>query len=368
MSLDLGGCYKIKFKAVLELVAANSCSLHVLRLQRSTNDVLDDGVDVDSDLYNDIDFYGHKSGELEALLQAAPALQVLEADLSPSYTIVGDDVRPLTPLLRREGVFKPLRLGHLYADVQDEDELLELLGCVADTSMLSGLKLCSSTLHLPAVLDAVVDAVVASKLALLTLYQCDLGPASATALVRLLSSPTMTRLCIAFDGSTMLFNEDAAVLLANALRTNRTLTSLEFTNCDLWRAPAAGAALLSSLVAHPSLRALTWYEEYIFQRHPAALASNVLHALLAADAPALKFLWLGALGEDGLGPLLDALPRNTHLHTLLFDLIGLSDVFVHDRMLPAVRANTSLRQLLSRETWTGFKGRTLSRSCSRQPC
>ncbi len=54
--------------------------------------------------------------------------------------------------------------------------------------------------------------------------------------------------------------------------------------------------------------------------------------------------------EDVLGPLFDALPHNTHLHTLDCDgAKSMSYAFARDRMLPAVRANTSLRRLFDPE-------------------
>jgi hypothetical protein len=43
--------------------------------------------------------------------------------------------------------------------------------------------------------------------------------------------------------------------------------------------------------------------------------------------------------------LFDALPANTHLRTLRCGFSMLSDAFVRDGLLPAVRANSSLREL-----------------------
>jgi hypothetical protein len=54
------------------------------------------------------------------------------------------------------------------------------------------------------------------------------------------------------------------------------------------------------------------------------------------------------LGDAGLRLLFDALPGNTHLRTLDCRRNTLSDAFVRDELLPAVRANASLHKL---ETW-----------------
>jgi hypothetical protein len=68
---------------------------------------------------------------------------------------------------------------------------------------------------------------------------------------------------------------------------------------------------------------------------------------VAANAPALQLLDVSSceLGDDGLGPLVDALAINTHLRTLECEANNLSAVFARKRLLPAVVTNTSLRRL-----------------------
>jgi hypothetical protein len=51
------------------------------------------------------------------------------------------------------------------------------------------------------------------------------------------------------------------------------------------------------------------------------------------------------LFDAGLGSWLDALPANTHLRTLSCGDNEESEAFVCERLLPAVRANSSLREL-----------------------
>jgi hypothetical protein len=57
------------------------------------------------------------------------------------------------------------------------------------------------------------------------------------------------------------------------------------------------------------------------------------------------------LGDEGLGPLFDALPAHTRLRKLFCDRNGMSEAFVRDRLLPAVRANRSLRELELQLPW-----------------
>ncbi len=78
---------------------------------------------------------------------------------------------------------------------------------------------------------------------------------------------------------------------------------------------------------------------------------QALGALVAADAPALTELDVsnGCLGDAGMGPLIDALPLNTHLRTLIIVYACITEAFTAQRLLPAVRANASLRELTAFE-------------------
>jgi hypothetical protein len=83
------------------------------------------------------------------------------------------------------------------------------------------------------------------------------------------------------------------------------------------------------------------------QRAGRAGVGTALGVLLAADAPALTELDVRRcnLGDAGLGPLLEALPANTHLRTLKCTGNNTTGAFAADVLLPAVCANTSLRAL-----------------------
>ena len=77
-----------------------------------------------------------------------------------------------------------------------------------------------------------------------------------------------------------------------------------------------------------------------------AVFGHALGRLVAADAPALKKLKVTFRGPVAgvLGPLIDALPHNTHLQKLKSWRGNLGADF-EERLLPAVRTNTSLRKL-----------------------
>jgi hypothetical protein len=123
-------------------------------------------------------------------------------------------------------------------------------------------------------------------------------------------------------------------------------------NVISWDDTSAVLTLLSSLVAHPSLRELNLEknefgyadgerDEYLHS------AGATLFALVAANAPALTKLDLTccSLMDKGLRLMFDALPHNTHLRTLFVAGNHFSEVFARDVVLPAVQSNTSLLEL-----------------------
>jgi hypothetical protein len=68
-------------------------------------------------------------------------------------------------------------------------------------------------------------------------------------------------------------------------------------------------------------------------------AGATLGTLIAANAPTLQRLSIhdSGLGDVGMGAVVDALPRNTHLRFLHCSGNGTSDAFVRGRLLPALR-------------------------------
>ena len=332
VSLDLRDCYSFtyKFDEVVR-VARESRALQVVHLQQYCHNA-------------DEQFHGQECDQLMALLLAAPQLQLLHADL---YLLRWDFDTALQ-MLHSEGQFTPLRLGYLTVSVSNATvaEVVQLMAALPSHSTITGLELCCAWFEVwpGALLDAVVTAALASQLTTVVFYECELGPGAAPALARLLSGTSLTSLRIAYDDAGPQLDEDAAVLLADALRANSALTSLEIANMHIWSTPAVGAALFAALVAHPSLQTFVWSEAHRCEHE--ALAGLALHALVAANAPALRHLDVHVwVGNGHQGPLLDALPRNTHLCCLDFSTSHMDLAFARHRLLPAVRANTSLRRL-----------------------
>jgi hypothetical protein len=327
-ALDLRGCTRVTFDALLAAVTANG-ALRELRARSVFSRALTYSKPLDMDA-------------LEQLLRAAPSLAVCEADVACRELALAHR------LLRNEPPFAPLRVRafeyHHDGDERFEAAVLALAADLASHAHLRRLELRHARLNTADALDVVVDAALTRRLTSVTLKYCELSPESAPALMRLVGGSALSELDIC--GTHLLLHVPAALALGNALRASSTLTAVSLAYVALWREPAAASALLGALTGHPSLRSLDTCGNRV---DPADQedAGAALGALVAANAPALISLEISfcALGDAGLGPVLDALPSNTHLRKLNCERNALSDACVRERLLPAVRANAALRKL-----------------------
>jgi hypothetical protein len=260
-------------------------------------------------------------------------------------------------MLRNEGVFAPLRLGTLWSsteDVQhtlDEPGVVALAADVAAHESLTDVGFFFTPMNTPATLDAVVNAALTRQLPRLMLAKCGLSPASAPALARLLGSASLVELM--FSGGPdqpRLLDAAASATLGAALRTNRTLYALGFAKMDFWHDLGAARELLRALATHRKLGGLALFGNLVQQAHRAA-AGAVLGEFVATAKLHTLDVSRCNLGDEGLGPLVDALPANTRLYTLICYENGVSEAFVRDRLLPAVRANTRLGILNLQLEW-----------------
>ena len=311
--------------ALLAVIAANMDTLRLLRIEHR------------SPCYYCTDV------ALATLLRTAPRQCVVEADISVHIMNAG-------ALLCNSPPFEALRLRSLRVggSSMTVTGVAALAVQLAAHLSLRELVLVLVPLRTCAALDALVDAALALRLTKLVLSSCDVGPASAVALPRLLRGEALGELTLYGDGygPTVLLDAPAAALLADALRSNRTLTSLTLCGVRLWGDVNAAAALFDALVGHASLTSIGLSRN---DARSATAAGALLSALVVADTPQLRVLDVSAnlLGDAGLGSVMNALQRNTHLRKLNFSHNGMSYMFVRDRLMPALAANTSLRKLTS---------------------
>ena len=198
-------------------------------------------------------------------------------------------------------------------------------------------------------MEVLAEAVCARpRLTALELVECRLTPEALPPLVRALQHGSLTALeLVGTDLEPLLLADGGAPALSRALRECRTLTTLRVAELEYYGLSAAAvAAILGALVGHRSLAKLE-LSSSMLRDHMATGAA--LARLLRANAPALTELSLDETQfvEEGLGLVYDALRRNRHLCTL--NVRGnhrMNRGFFRNRLLPAVRANTSLRTLI----------------------
>jgi hypothetical protein len=206
-ALDVSGCLDITYEALLAVLTANADTLTELRVCNGVTHEL-------------------PYTEIEALLLAAPRLTALDAD------VICDAGEQLLSMLRNGPPRGPMRVQHLYArcerlaPAEREAAVIALAADIAAHDSLSSLKLWSAAaLGTPAVLDAVVEAVLLRRVHYLELDACNLSPTSTPSLTRLLHESALSELRIWNHGAQLL-DVPAAALLADALRTNSTLKTL----------------------------------------------------------------------------------------------------------------------------------------------
>jgi hypothetical protein len=290
---------------------------------------------------------------LEKLLSAAPALE-LHADV-----LLGCDAAQEEVILQKPP-FERLHMRVLCLGMSRRDDVASVVGlasAVASHTSLTGVRWVDAPLDTAAALDAVVDAALARNMYLLGLFRCTLSSAvAAPALARLVRGGALATLRISNVAAP--FDAPGAALLGDALRESSAITSIDLSGV-IWHQVDAVITLLHAVTGHSSVRELI-VDDGRSIGHAAAALGAALGALVAADAPALRMLALGRLRNAALRPLLDALPRNTHLRTLTFCGAYMIDQLVRDTLLPAVRANSSLRELRITE-FTEYATATLAR-------
>jgi hypothetical protein len=352
--LDLAGCCRLTHAALLAVANANVGALRELR-----------GV---GRLYAEVDVWGYElesdtdNGSVEALLRAAPLLRVLDSTVACS-------LHNAQPMLRREAPFGPLALRELLTGwdddgahrILDEAALLSMLSEMASHETLTGVHVCNgdgaNLVGSVVLLGAFADLALARRLQRVSFRHCglaDLGAHAVQALAHLVSNGSLAALHISGDSRTLVVHDDgAASPLLTALRKSTTLTDLCLADMDIWHDAGVGSAasVLQALTGHPSLTSLDLSVDNLDGVDIRGDELDACHALLAANAPALTQLIMKCtqMGNAFACALFGALPLNTHLcvlHCCNDDHHEPTAAFFRYQAVPAVRANTSLRDLV----------------------
>ena len=285
--------------------------------------------------------------QVDAMLRVAQGLLCFEADVWCSF----EDAQALLPGHGQYSVvhIRRLVMGPKYNHLGEKvlTSIQDAMSLARDLRLhpfLQELGIYDVALRTPAVLGALVDAVIACGLTAVHFTSCFLGPQSATHLARLLrDAPRLLTLFIEGDD---LFDAASSPIFAAALRTS-SLTDLHLSFVELWQHDGVGHVLVDALVGHPTLQEISLNLNMIQFRDPLNTVGACLARLVAANSPSLHTLSLAhcEAGDAALRPIFAALPSNTNLRTLLLNGNKLSATFAHNVVLPSARANTALRKL-----------------------
>jgi hypothetical protein len=307
-ALDVSGCALLTRDAVCAVLAAHAGTMRQLRVTGmsllrpapSEADTSEEEEDEEEAAEKAAATSCLVRDDIERLLASAPHLQTLVADVCST-------VREAPALLRET---PPLRVRHLLLVRQRQVTQVELIDAVREL----------------------------------------LRAAQARRMAGLAPAPTI----LPVDART--------AALAAALHEHGALESL--TMFALSRVFASATApLYTALVAHPSLRVLRVvnfsFPTDVTDEEEAAVvalaagagvcAGDALCAMLSASNSALQELHLVTKSDTldvHLAPVASALPAAQRLRVLTCrGGAGLSDAFVRKTLMPALRANTSLREL-----------------------
>ena len=200
-------------------------------------------------------------------------------------------------------------------------------------------------------LEAVVNAAIARRLIVLRLHDCQLGPAALPLLTKLVSQCTSLRGLELAGSHEKLLDGPSVAAFCIALRKS-TLLSLSLRRVCLWSQQWAlggdgGAqSLMAALTGHPTLCEISLASNRPGGVQQAQQAvGDALGALVAAESALVSLdVSRSGLGNAALRPLFAALASNRQL-TRLHCRFNAASVDFSRSILPAVRANTSLREL-----------------------
>ena len=253
------------------------------------------------------------------------------------------------PLLRCEAPYALVHIFNLCVDGFNDSEQAVLDFAAALPSHSGKIKTLifnMAQLENVAVADALMRGVAEAHVNDVTFHNCHLVPPSLPGLTRLLQAGCLETLSINNNWQALFEEGPALTAFCHALRSS-TLQKLELNMCELWRDPAAAGELLAALVGHQTLREFSMRYSGVDHTDDARRAAGERFASLITHNSALQKIDSQdcSLGEAGLAPIFEALPRASTLKELNFSYERISRKFARDVILPAVRANTSLRKL-----------------------
>lgn len=382
-SLDLSDSWRERHSfstyAVLDIARENAASLREIHLAGSA--YMKRSASGRSHAEPEVVCYRELS-DVRKLLEAAPLLEVLHADIEFAVSTPDADVAPsaalaqLAAALRREPPFAPLRVRRLRVADSSAECMEALASLLLDIpAELVHLELAMCSLDTLTSCEALAGALLDLRIPSLVLHECVLQGVSAAPLARVIRGGALAHLAVQgrdVEGfASMQLMAVMAQLMQNlgiatlsplfelpgsdevmeALRECKALRTLKLCACV--SSSARFAALLDALRGHETLAELT------VEVPPEAMCADgaaALGLLVAADAPALRALRIGSyMDDEALEPLTTALPSNSHLEELGLKACKFeSAAWVRDSLIPGIAACAPLRELNADYDDSGF--------------
>ena len=263
---------------------------------------------------------------LDNVFHAAPGLTRVEVDL----TVAAFDAS-----LMRNGVVSLRRLSVHNGPASFPAFLADARRCLS----LSEMQLYGD-LDAPDI-EALLNFALNKPLTALGLIENGLTQAAMPSLTRLVSAKCLTTLDLSHHAGIPALEPSPVFCDAVAAAP---LVSLYYVEAGLFDNLTAGLSLLTAVTRHPTLRFLAFYGNTVAPAGRTAVGA-ALGQLVAADSPLIALdITRCDLGNDGLLPFIDALPRNTHLRRLECEWNDVTQLTAA-RLLAAVRATASLIHL-----------------------
>lgn len=270
------------------------------------------------------------------LVEAAPALRSLHCGLARN-----ENEAEIAAVLRREAPFAPVRLSDAIIFLSGGDDTLRAIEALKTHDGLEHVTLVGGPAMTQEALRWALEAVALAKVAHLTVSAATL---SCVALATLVRAGALQELFIAH--SALELTEEGTEAFGDALKENKSLTSLTFLETNLMEDDVRFRTVLLSLMRHPTLAELSIEPNAAPEANRMRLG-GVLALMVGADPPALKELSIAGaeLGDEAIRLLVPALGANTHLERLDLSGNGLTMEFLKKTLAPAARACPSLREL-----------------------
>jgi hypothetical protein len=231
-------------------------------------------------------------------------------------------------------------------DLDTQQQQTDFATALASRTGVMELWLVGGNLVGGATLEGLARATVAAGVERIAFIYCRLTPMALPALTLLLR-PSVLRILNIYSSGVSLFTGPDLPAFCDALRSSSSLHNIMLCECELWADPAGAGMVLAALAVRTTPFELCLKLNHVgeTQAQRFTTGTQLTQLITRGRLEALQLSYCN-FGEAGLAPIFAALSLATRLESLkLLDEV-MSGEFARDVVLPAVRANNSLLELI----------------------